>query len=279
MTRRLTNALWYPGYSIQLSRTFSSVDFECKNLSNNQYYLRGTSTFDVFSNIYRPHICLEFYNLTSDKYYYHVATDIQSAINDIIYIDKDVNLVTHGDVCNRQTPFEEGSYVMLIKYGASDTSLAVECPNDISKNFDNVKFSSSDGNYSCSGTLDTFTDRLKMNYTYNSCENRLTFSDDGVWRCLYNIHVDSTTYLAALNTDAVLVTGPTDTLVTENTTENTTQGPTDPPVTDNSPANTTQDYGLDMITLLAVNVTIEGKKHPGLRLDDDRRVEVGLYTP
>ncbi|CAG2219302.1 unnamed protein product [Mytilus edulis] len=39
------------------------------------------------------------------------------------------------------------------------------------------------------------------------------------------------------------------------------------------------DYGLDMITLLAVNVTIESKKHPGLRLDEDRRVEVGLYSP
>lgn len=44
-------------------------------------------------------------------------SDIESTINDRIYIDKDVKLVTHGDVCNRQTPFEEGSYVMLIKYG------------------------------------------------------------------------------------------------------------------------------------------------------------------
>lgn len=46
-----------------------------------------------------------------------VFSDIQSTINDRIYIDKDVNLVTHGEVCNRQPPFEEKSYVMLIKDG------------------------------------------------------------------------------------------------------------------------------------------------------------------
>lgn len=197
------------GYSIPLSASYRSVDFECKTLINDQYYLRGTATFSVLGISRRAHICLEFYNLTSEKYYYHVATTIETTINDRIYVSVDANTVTHSDVCNRQTPFEVGTYVMLIKDGADDASLAVKCPSDILRTFENVQFISADGTASCSGKLDTCTDKLKMNYTYNSCDNSLTFSADGLWRCLYYTNSGSTTYLAALNMDSALVSGQT----------------------------------------------------------------------
>ncbi|VDI36883.1 Hypothetical predicted protein, partial [Mytilus galloprovincialis] len=166
----------------------------------------GTTAVTVFGTItLRAHICLEFYNLTSEKYYYHVATAIEPSSNDRIHVSAGASTVTHSDVCNRQTPFEVGTYVMLIKDGASDASLAVKCPSDIIRKFENVQFSSADGTASCSGKLDTCTDKLKMNYTYNSCSNSLTFSADGLWRCLYYTNSGSTTYLAALNMDTTLV--------------------------------------------------------------------------
>ncbi|CAG2216684.1 unnamed protein product [Mytilus edulis] len=109
------------GYSIPLSASYSSVDFECKTLINDQYYLRGTATFSV------------------------LATTIEATINDRIYANT----------------FEVGTFVMLIKDGADDASLAVKCPTD------------------------------------------------GLWRCLYYTNSGSTTYLAALNMDAALVSGQT----------------------------------------------------------------------
>ncbi|XP_063446707.1 uncharacterized protein LOC134726235 [Mytilus trossulus] len=133
----------------------------------------------------------------------------EPTINDRIYINQSENLVNHSDVCNRQTPFEVGTFIMLIKSGASDTNLAVECPNDISRNFNNVKFSAFDGTNSCLGKLEMLSDKLKMNYTYYSCDNYLKFSVDGFWRCLHNINSGSTTYLATLNMDRSLVRGQT----------------------------------------------------------------------
>ncbi|XP_063446819.1 uncharacterized protein LOC134726350 [Mytilus trossulus] len=104
---------------------------------------------------------------------------------------------------------------MLIKDGTSDTNLAVECPNDISRNFHSVKLSAFDGTYSCSGKLEILTDKLKMkmNYTYNFCDNRLKFSVDGLWRCLHYITSGSTTYLATLNMDRSVVGGQTYSMV------------------------------------------------------------------
>ncbi|CAG2216687.1 unnamed protein product [Mytilus edulis] len=186
--------------------SFNSVVFECKTLLNNKYYLRGTTAVTVFwyDNSKGTHMS-EFYNLNSEKYYYHVATALDPASNDRIHVSAGASTVTHSDVCNRRTPFEVGTYVMLIKDGASDASLAVKCPSDIIRKFENVQLSSADGTASCSGKLDTCTDKLKMNYTYNSCSNSLTFSADGLWRCLYYTNSGSTTYLAALNMDTTLV--------------------------------------------------------------------------
>ncbi|CAG2215781.1 unnamed protein product [Mytilus edulis] len=176
--------------------------------------LTGTTAVTVFGTItLRAHICLEFYNLNSEKYYYHVATALDPASNDRIHVSAGASTVTHSDVCNRRTPFEVETYVMLIKDGASDASLAVKCPSDILRKFENVQFSSADGTASCSGKLDTCTDKLKMNYAYNSCSNSLTFSADGLWRCLYYTYSGSTTYLAALNMDTTLVSYQTNRIV------------------------------------------------------------------
>lgn len=68
--------------------------------------------------------------------------------------------------------------MLLLFTEASDTNLAVECPNDISRNFNNVKYSAFDGTNNCSGKLEILPDRLKMNFTYNSCDNRLKFSGE-----------------------------------------------------------------------------------------------------
>ncbi|CAG2219303.1 unnamed protein product [Mytilus edulis] len=159
-------------YNIQLSADISSVTFDCNNLSNNQYYLRGNFLFNVLGSSYRPHICLEFYKVTSEKFYYYIGTDIETTINDRIYVDNDVNNVTRDDVCNRHKPFEVGTYVMLIKDGASDTNLSVICPSDISGNFQNVRFSASDGTNSCSGKNEDKT--LKATIYPGSCRSNQT---------------------------------------------------------------------------------------------------------
>lgn len=52
----------------------------------------------------------------------------------------------------------------------------MKCPSIILRNFANVKLRSSDGTHSCSGKLEILADRLKINYTYNSCDISLTFS-------------------------------------------------------------------------------------------------------
>lgn len=197
-------------YHIQLSVAVSTVDFNCDTLQNDQYYLRGVSSFSVFGYAVRPHICLEFQNITSDKFYYYIATNVEVTVGERIYVRSDSNTVTHGDVCNRQRPYEVGSYIMLIREGYQANSLAITCPRDVWRTFENVHMATVDGFSSCSGSrLDVCTDKRKMNFTYNACSQSLTFSGGGVWYCLYYTSYGSTTYLAALNLDSALVAGQT----------------------------------------------------------------------
>lgn len=51
------------------------------------------------------------------KLFHFLNSAIEATTNNRIYIRNDNEHVTHDDVCNRQTPFELGTYVMLIKIG------------------------------------------------------------------------------------------------------------------------------------------------------------------
>ena len=51
------------------------------------------------------------------RYIRCLISEVETTVNERIHVAKEVDTVTHGDVCNRPQPYEVGTYIMLIRDG------------------------------------------------------------------------------------------------------------------------------------------------------------------
>ncbi|KAJ8297863.1 hypothetical protein KUTeg_024394 [Tegillarca granosa] len=179
------NSSFLTGYSIYMSATVSSLDFQCEEKDGDLYMLKATEAVFAFGNWIDSYLCIELHRVSEYKYYYYLGTTTNG---DYIYGRSVGTAVTMSLACNRQTPYEQGTFVTLVKDGAVVEGLAdATCPSSLLAYFYNVTITNSDGTSSCTGSIaDGCSTSSTLQYTYNSCATSLKFSSGGMFFCLHS---------------------------------------------------------------------------------------------
>ncbi|KAJ8298236.1 hypothetical protein KUTeg_024767, partial [Tegillarca granosa] len=200
------NSTHVTGYPIYMSATAQSLDFECY-INNGYYYvLKSTETPLVFGQYIRGYLCIELYRISSYKYYYYIGTVVSGTNNDYIFGRVDSFNVQQSDACNRATPYEAGTYVVLVKDGeTANGNTEATCADDLLYKFSSITITDYTGASSCSGTtMDGCTDTTDLKYTYAACTSSLVFSSGGYFICMHGITSGSYTYTTIRNNDTTV---------------------------------------------------------------------------
>ncbi|OWF38054.1 uncharacterized protein LOC110466711 [Mizuhopecten yessoensis] len=190
----------------------TTMDFNCIDQSGSTYLLQGVEFINIFGKITRFFLCLEMTKVNDDVFYYYVGTEFDNFLNDYLFgrIDE---IATITQACNRPTPYETATYIMLIRDGSIENKTAViVCPDPILAVFENVTISHGGSSQSCaSSTLDVCSDRTQMNFTLKdpACVAPLSpYSSADQFTCVHYLKVENTIYLSAWNLDSA-ITEPT----------------------------------------------------------------------
>ncbi|XP_069128792.1 uncharacterized protein [Argopecten irradians] len=197
-------------YPVFLSSNVSNMTFTCDEINVNRYILKGISTFTVFGNQLRPYLCLTLTQVSQEVFYYYILNRLESSINDRIFVRDDNFTMTADDICNRETPYEAGTFIMLVREGADPSSISRTCPDPILRQHQNVSIVSSDGSSRCDDVqLDVCSNTSILNITYQACAPALIYSAGGEFVCLFDLTENGVTYIALWNTDVSLTDGQT----------------------------------------------------------------------
>ncbi|XP_069131019.1 uncharacterized protein [Argopecten irradians] len=188
------------------------MDFNCIDQSGSTYLLQAVQFINIFGKITRFFLCLEMTKVNDDVFYYYVGTEFDNFLSDYLFGRIDA-IATIEQACDRPTPYEAETFIMLIRDGSIENKTAVTvCPDPLLAVFENLTISQGGTTQYCSAsTLDVCSDRTKMNFTITdpACVSPLSpFSSDNQFHCVHYLTVGSTIYLSAWNLDPT-ITEPT----------------------------------------------------------------------
>ncbi|KAJ8297864.1 hypothetical protein KUTeg_024395 [Tegillarca granosa] len=198
-----TTIFSYPTNGI-LNIFVSSLTLDCMVQNGNKYILKSRETFNAYGgdppNFF---LCLELHFVKEYMFYYYIGTNYDLfAADQLLGHSTDEGLT---QACNRQEPYDTGSFVMFVKQGMVESgNVSTQCPDGMLAQFASVNITNNAGqNDYCSETsLDVCTDRTMMNYTYNeTCTNVKTYSAGGIYTCLHAITEGTVTFLTVWNND------------------------------------------------------------------------------
>ncbi|XP_053400582.1 uncharacterized protein LOC123557220 [Mercenaria mercenaria] len=198
-------------YPFPVTVAVTETNFVCEEQSGDKYMLKSQTTFVLFGYNFFAYICLELHPISSYKYWYQVANDIETSTNLRVYVALEVANVDIATACNRAEPYETATFNTLVKEGALEGGLVeATCPFELFHTFSNGSLTSADDSTSCvNTTLDVCTERTQMRVTYDpSCDASLKISSEGMNICLLDQTNDTSgvTYLHVWNNDTTLAT-------------------------------------------------------------------------
>ncbi|XP_069131028.1 uncharacterized protein [Argopecten irradians] len=191
-------------YPMYMSATVNALNFSCDQQSGRRYLLKSTGPVSAFNSYIDAYICIELYRVSAYKYYYYLGTAESNTNNDHVYGRAAGLAVNITDACNRVEPYEDSTFIALVKSGAVESGLAdATCPSDLLATYTDITLTS--GVSACSGNSeDACANKVLMQYTYESCASGMVFSANGSFHCIFSVESGSTTYLALWNDDVTV---------------------------------------------------------------------------
>ncbi|XP_062594716.1 uncharacterized protein LOC134256124 [Saccostrea cucullata] len=190
-------------YPIQMSALVSSLDFVCQEKSGSVYLLKSPIAVIAFGQLIDSYLCLDIQRISATKYKYYIGTTMESSINDYVYGIMTQSTISMSDACNRATPYEQGTFITLVKDGEVYTGSAqASCPPNLLAAYSTVTIKNSDESTTCSGnSFDGCSQKLTFKLTYEACASGLTFSTLGDFYCLHSQTSGGITYTIVWNND------------------------------------------------------------------------------
>ncbi|XP_021347576.1 uncharacterized protein LOC110446646 [Mizuhopecten yessoensis] len=188
-----------------MSYSVSSLDFACEENQGYKYLLKSTTTTLVFGSYIYGYLCIDLRRVSQYKYYYYIGTTVEQTVNEHIYGRVAATTVTMADACNRAEPYEESTYVMLVKDGAAYSSLGEASCTGLLANYGSITVQDYTGATSCSGSsVNGCSDRTQLQFTYASCATSMVFSSGGLFMCMRATTYGDYIYLALWNNDTTV---------------------------------------------------------------------------
>ncbi|XP_033742590.1 uncharacterized protein LOC117329019 isoform X3 [Pecten maximus] len=192
-------------YPIFMSYSVSSLDFVCEENQGYKYLLKSTTTTLVFGSYIYGYLCIELRRVSPYKYYYYLGTTVEQTVNEHIYGRVAAVTVTMTDACNRAEPYEDSSFIMLVKDGAPYSTLGEASCTGLLANYGSVTVKDYTGATSCTGSsVVGCSDRTRQQFTYASCATSMVFSSGGLFMCMRATTYGDYIYLSLWNNDTTV---------------------------------------------------------------------------
>ncbi|XP_060065148.1 uncharacterized protein LOC132545482 [Ylistrum balloti] len=199
------NSTMIVNYPIFMSYSVNSLDFVCEENDGYKYLLKSTTTTLVFGSYIYGYLCIELRRVSPYKYYYYIGTTVEQTVNEHIYGRVAAITVTMTDACNRAEPYEDNTFVMLVKDGAPYSTLGEASCTGLLANYGSITVKDYTGTTSCSGSsVVGCTDRTRLQFTYASCATSMVFSGAGLFMCMRAVTYGDYIYLALWNNDTTV---------------------------------------------------------------------------
>lgn len=196
------------GYPIYMSVAVQSLNFSCEESSGDYYMLKATETAFIFNNDIRAYLCLYLKRISEYKYYYQLGTTVDPTNNDHIKGTLEGSTVVMSDVCNRATPYEASTYIVLVKDGSPASGMGeATCSNALLANYGSVSITDASGTSCTSTTFDGCTVKTGHTYTYDGGCSTIPFSSSGNFVCMRSVTSNGYSYLSVWNNDTSVATG------------------------------------------------------------------------
>ncbi|OWF38048.1 uncharacterized protein LOC110466719 isoform X2 [Mizuhopecten yessoensis] len=193
-------------YPMYMSATVNALNFSCDQQSGRKYLLKSVGAVEAFSSYIDAYVCIELYRVSAYKFYYYIGTAESSTNSDYVYGRVNGTVVDITEACNRAEPYEDSTFVTLVKSGAVDSGKAdATCPDDLLASYTNITYTDHAGASACSGNSENgCSNKVLMTYTYESCTSGSVFSANGSFHCIHSLTSGSTTYLSVWNDDVTV---------------------------------------------------------------------------
>ncbi|XP_069129004.1 uncharacterized protein [Argopecten irradians] len=199
------NSTMIDNYPIFMSYSVNSLDFVCEQNEGYKYLLKSTTTTLVFGSYIYGYICIELKRISPYKYYYYLGTTVEQTVNEHVYGRVAAVTVTMTDVCNRAEPYEDSSFIMLVKDGHAFSSFGEASCTGLLANYGSVTVKDYTATTTCTGSSSVgCTDRTRQQFTYASCATSMMFSSDGLFMCMRAITYGDYIYLSLWNNDTTV---------------------------------------------------------------------------
>ncbi|XP_063419327.1 uncharacterized protein LOC134702189 [Mytilus trossulus] len=195
------------GYPIAMSATVSELNFNCTEKNGDYYLLMADRYVFTLNTNVRAYICLRLHRVSAYKYYYYLGSTL-TTIYDYVYGVLEGQPVTLSEACDRTEPYEESTFITLIKNDTGIIPAMTEssCPSQFLASYSNVLITDTSGSTTCDGnSVDGCSSNLTaMSYTYQACSSGLVFNSAGSVSCIYYLTSNGITYLHTWNNDVTV---------------------------------------------------------------------------